>query len=97
MRLILPKRPHRFGKTRSEHEYNIRRDWGCKTLEDDQLDRCKFMEKMAGKKNFFDQSEIHTVKSKEPNSIEKRQIEAQKTMKRIPQDALVVDKRSKRR
>lgn len=61
--IIIPDRPHRFGKTRSEHEYNIRRDWGCQTLKDGQLDKCKFLEKRCGsKKSYFDQSEIDKVK-----------------------------------
>ena len=64
--IIIKNRPHRFGKTRSEHEQNIRKDWGCKTLTDEQLDKCKFLErhakdKLGAKCSYFDQSQIGKV------------------------------------
>ncbi len=34
----------KFGKTRSEHEENMRKEWGH-TMTDDQLDKLKFFEK----------------------------------------------------
>jgi hypothetical protein len=63
MYIIVKNKPHRFGKTRSEHEKNIRREWGCKTLSDEALDKCKYLEKKSGvKKSFFDQSQIGKVR-----------------------------------
>jgi len=46
-----------FGKTRSEQEKNLRKDWGP-TLTDEQLDKIKFIEKKAKEQtgsehNFF--------------------------------------------
>lgn len=61
--IIIKDRPHRFGKTRSEHEKNIRKEWGMKTLTDEQLDKCKYLEKKVGvKKSYFDQSQIGQVR-----------------------------------
>ncbi len=34
----------KFGKTRSEHEENMRKEWG-RTMTDEQLDKLKFLEK----------------------------------------------------
>lgn len=67
MYIIIKDRPHKFGKSRSEHEQNIRKDWGCKTLTDAQLDKCKWLEKQAHNKlgvnkSYFDQSQIDKVK-----------------------------------
>jgi hypothetical protein len=41
--IIIPK-PNPFGKTRSEQEANIRKEWG-QTVTDEQLDKIKFLEK----------------------------------------------------
>lgn len=35
---------HKFGKTRSEQEINMRKEWG-QTITDEQLDKLKFHEK----------------------------------------------------
>ena len=35
-----------FGNTRSEHEENLRKEWGP-TVTDEQLDKIKFLEKRA--------------------------------------------------
>lgn len=35
---------HKLGKTRSEQEENIRKEWG-QTMSDEQLDKCKFAER----------------------------------------------------
>lgn len=64
--IIIKDRPYRFGKTRSEHEENLRKE-GYQTLNDSQLDRCKYMEKKMyweqnNKKNYFDQYQIGQVK-----------------------------------
>jgi len=63
---IIVSKPGSFGKTRSEQERNLRRE-GMASLTDEQLDKCKFLEKHAkkdlgSKKNFFDQSTIDKVK-----------------------------------
>lgn len=34
----------KFGTTRSEQEENMRKEWGC-TMSDEQLDKCKYLEK----------------------------------------------------
>ena len=61
--IIIKNKPFRFGRNRSEHECNIRREWGCKTLTDEQLDKCKFLEKKSDRsKSYFDQSQIGQVK-----------------------------------
>lgn len=39
-----------MGKTRSEHEENLRKEWGS-TMSDEQLDKMKFMERKVKKKN----------------------------------------------
>jgi len=59
--IIVKDKFGRFGKTRSEQENNMRREWGCKTLTDEQLDKCKFLEKRIGKV-FFNQSQIGRVR-----------------------------------
>jgi hypothetical protein len=41
---IIIKGKTKFGYTRSEQEQNLRRD-GMRSLSDEQLDRCKFLEK----------------------------------------------------
>lgn len=35
---------HKLGKTRSEQEENLRKEWGS-TMTDEQLDKCKFLER----------------------------------------------------
>lgn len=40
---IIIKKPDSYGKTRSEQEENMRKDWGA-TMTDEELDRCKYME-----------------------------------------------------
>jgi hypothetical protein len=57
MEIIIKGRPS-IGKTRSEQEQNLRKEWG-KTVTDEQLDKIKFLEKKAdkdlgSKQNFFD-------------------------------------------
>jgi len=48
---------HKFGKTRSEQEENMRKEWGM-TMTDEQLDKLKFLERKkkeldGSTKNFF--------------------------------------------
>jgi hypothetical protein len=55
----------KFGKTRSEHEENMRKEWGH-TMNDEQLDKLKFMERKTkdangSKKNFATGIEIDQV------------------------------------
>uniref|UniRef100_A0A6M3L7Q2 Uncharacterized protein n=1 Tax=viral metagenome TaxID=1070528 RepID=A0A6M3L7Q2_9ZZZZ len=60
--IILRDRPYRYGKTRSEQEKNLRRE-GMATMTEEQLDKCKHLEKKSGwKKSFFDKSQIDEVK-----------------------------------
>ena len=60
--IIIKDRPNRFGKTRSEHEKNLRSE-GWTTLSDIQFDRCKYLEKKSGtNKSFFDQAQIGKIK-----------------------------------
>jgi len=59
-------RQHKLGKTRSEQEENIRKEWG-KTMSDEQLDKCKFLEKKkkdynGSTKNFIPGHYIDEVK-----------------------------------
>ena len=49
-----------IGKTRSEQEKNLRKEWGS-TLSDEQLDKCKYLEK-KGIKRFPNQADIAKVK-----------------------------------
>jgi len=41
---IIIKKPDSFGKTRSEHEENMRKEWGG-SITDEQLDKLKFIER----------------------------------------------------
>lgn len=64
---IIIKGKTSIGKTRSEQESNLRKEgWGA-TLTDAQVDKCKYLEKLAkektgSKKNFFKQHHIELVK-----------------------------------
>jgi len=57
----------KMGKTRAEHEENLRKEWGA-TMTDEQLDKLKFLEKKlkdktGKKKHFIGRNEIDdTVK-----------------------------------
>ena len=57
---------HSFGKTRSEHEENMRKEWG-QTISDEQLDKLKYLEekineKTGSKKNFITGIDIDKIK-----------------------------------
>ena len=59
---IIIQKPDTFGKTRSEQEKNLRSE-GMKSLSDEQLDKCIWLEKKhkdktGSKKNFFGQGAI---------------------------------------
>jgi len=50
-----------FGKTRSEQEKNLRKEWG-RTLSDEQLSKLKFLEKKTGiRQGSFSQPVINKV------------------------------------
>jgi hypothetical protein len=51
--IIIPGKTGRYGKTRSEHEENLRKDWGG-SMSEEQLDKLKFMERKRKEKFGFD-------------------------------------------
>lgn len=62
--IIIPS-GDKFGKTRSEQEENMRKEWGY-TMTDEQLDKLKFMErkikdKTGLKKNFIRGQDIDSL------------------------------------
>ncbi|MCK4384657.1 MAG: hypothetical protein KAW52_00195 [candidate division Zixibacteria bacterium] len=62
---IIVKGKTKIGKTRSEQEVNMRKEWGP-TMNDKNLDKLKFLEKKAKKEtgsseNFFPQTEVEKV------------------------------------
>jgi hypothetical protein len=66
MNIIVKGKPGSFGKTRSEHERNLRKEWGS-TMSDGQLDKLKYIERKMGetlgsKKNFVRGHDIDKVK-----------------------------------
>uniref|UniRef100_A0A6M3J743 Uncharacterized protein n=1 Tax=viral metagenome TaxID=1070528 RepID=A0A6M3J743_9ZZZZ len=66
MHIIIRGKHDHFGKTRSEQETNMRKEWG-RTITDEQLDKLKFIErktkeKTGMKKNFVTGIEIDKVK-----------------------------------
>lgn len=59
---------HKLGKTRSEQEKNIRKEWGF-TMSDEQLDKCEWLEKQrkdydGSTKNFIPGHEIDRLDPK---------------------------------
>jgi hypothetical protein len=46
--LIIVKGKPRFGKTRSEVETNLRKEWGTAVLTSENIDKCRFLEKYTG-------------------------------------------------
>lgn len=63
---IIIKGKHNIGKTRSEQEANLRKEWGS-TMSDGQLDKLKYLEKIAKRNlgsehNFVRQIVIDKVK-----------------------------------
>jgi hypothetical protein len=57
---------HKLGKTRSEQEENLRKEWGS-TMNDGQLDKLKYLERKVKEgtgqtKNFFRGQDIDSVK-----------------------------------
>lgn len=63
---IIIKKPDSFGKTRSEHEKNMRKEWG-ETMNDEQLDKLRYLERKKKEadgsgKNFITGIDIDKVK-----------------------------------
>jgi len=66
MEIIIRGKHDHFGKTRSEQETNMRKEWGT-TMTDGQLDKLKYLEKKikdktGQKKNFITGIDIDKVK-----------------------------------
>ena len=55
--IIIPK-PDRLGKTRSEHEENLRKEWGS-TMTDEQLDKMKYLERKAREQTGAEKTFVH--------------------------------------
>jgi hypothetical protein len=64
MHVIVRGKHDHFGKTRSQQELNMRKEWGS-TMTDEQLDKVKYVEKQGKKigsrKNFITGPEIDAV------------------------------------
>ena len=59
--IIIKNKPYRFGKHRSEQEKNLRKE-GMATMTEEQLDKCKFLEKKTDfRRSFFDKSLIDKI------------------------------------
>ena len=66
MYIIIKGKHDHFGKTRSEQEMNMRKEWGT-TMTDEQLDKLKYVEKKVKehsgqKKNFTTLIDVDKVK-----------------------------------
>ena len=66
MNIIVKGKPGSFGKTRSEHEENLRKEWGS-TMSDEQLDKLKYAEKRVrgitgSSKNFMTGPQIDRIR-----------------------------------
>ena len=64
--IIIKGRSDSLGKTRSEHEENLRKEWGS-TMTDSQLDKLKYMERKikaetGQTKNFIKGQDIDKVR-----------------------------------
>lgn len=46
--LIIIKGKQRLGKTRSQLETNLRKEWGTSCLTPEQIDKCSFVERKTG-------------------------------------------------
>jgi hypothetical protein len=65
MEIIIRGKHDHFGKTRSEQETNMRKEWGS-TMTDEQFDKLKYVEKKTkektgSKKNFATLIEVDKV------------------------------------
>ncbi len=46
--LIIVKGKNRMGKTRSETESNLHKEWGSASLSHEEIDKCRFIERKTG-------------------------------------------------
>ena len=46
--LIKIKGRNKMGKSRSETEANLHKEWGCASLTHEEIDKCRFIEKKTG-------------------------------------------------
>ncbi len=54
---------HRLGRGRSEIETNLLKEWGTAALTEEQIDKCKYLEKKTElKEGFFQSTVIDRVK-----------------------------------
>jgi len=58
--LIIIKGRNRLGKSRSELENNLHKEWGCASLNHEEIDKCKYLEKKIGA-GWIDRSVISNV------------------------------------
>ena len=66
MNIIIRGKHDNYGKTRSEQEKNMRKEWGS-TMTDEQLDKVQYLErkikeKTGQKKNFIPGQDIDKIK-----------------------------------
>jgi hypothetical protein len=45
--------PHRLGRGRAEIETNLQKEWGVSGLSDEQIDKCRYLEKKTDLKDGF--------------------------------------------
>ena len=57
---IIIKGKNSFGKSRSEREENLRKEWG-QTMSDEQLDKTKWLEKKVKEANGSETTHIHPI------------------------------------
>lgn len=48
MLIIIKNRKCRLGKSRSELETNLYKEWGSASLNHEEIDKCRFIEKKTG-------------------------------------------------
>lgn len=66
MNIIIRSKHSNIGKTRSEHERNLRKEWGA-TMSDEQLDKLKYLERKmkertGSAKNFIPGQDIDKIR-----------------------------------
>jgi hypothetical protein len=68
MLIIIKGKNCRLGKTRSEIETNLRKEWGSSSLNQVQIDKCKFLEKRTGGK-WFDSEIVDSAEKIKPGGF----------------------------
>jgi len=70
--IIIKDKSGQLGRTRSEHEANLRKEWGT-TMSDEDYDKCKYMERRAkdidGSAQSFIPGHVASVADKLPNTF----------------------------